>query len=69
MSEERGIRLSYMPFIVKACSLALAQYPILNSSIDVEVGTRMPILVSYLLFKNLSFAHRSEGVGIEYFKR
>lgn len=34
--EERGIRLSYMPFIVKACSLALAQYPILNSSIDVE---------------------------------
>jgi pyruvate dehydrogenase E2 component (dihydrolipoamide acetyltransferase) len=35
--EERGIKLSYMPFIVKACSLALAQYPILNSSIDMEV--------------------------------
>ena len=28
-----------MPFIVKAASLALLQYPIINSSIDVDGGT------------------------------
>jgi hypothetical protein len=35
--EERGIKLSYMPFMVKACSLALTQFPIINSSIDIQV--------------------------------
>jgi 2-oxoisovalerate dehydrogenase E2 component (dihydrolipoyl transacylase) len=35
VSESRGVKLSYMPFIVKAASLALLQYPIINSSIDV----------------------------------
>ena len=29
-------KLSYLPFLVKACSLALKEYPILNSSIDVN---------------------------------
>ena len=28
--EERGVKLSYMPFIVKACSMALLHFPILN---------------------------------------
>ena len=37
--ESRGVKLSYMPFIVKAASLALLQYPIINSSIDVDGGT------------------------------
>jgi 2-oxoisovalerate dehydrogenase E2 component (dihydrolipoyl transacylase) len=32
----RGSKLTYMPFFVKAASLALAEYPILNSTIDVE---------------------------------
>ncbi|XP_078493185.1 LOW QUALITY PROTEIN: lipoamide acyltransferase component of branched-chain alpha-keto acid dehydrogenase complex, mitochondrial [Ciona intestinalis] len=29
-----GVKLSYMPFIMKATSAALAQYPILNSQLD-----------------------------------
>lgn len=37
--EERGVKLSYMPFIVKACSMALLHFPILNSSYNVEAGT------------------------------
>ena len=38
-TESRGVKLSYMPFIVKAASLALTQYPIINSSIDVNAET------------------------------
>jgi 2-oxoisovalerate dehydrogenase E2 component (dihydrolipoyl transacylase) len=34
ISKERDIKISYMPFIVKAVSMALSKYPILNSSID-----------------------------------
>ena len=37
--EARGVKLSYMPFIVKACSLALSHFPVLNSSLDVEAET------------------------------
>ena len=37
--EERGVKLSYMPFIIKACSMALLHFPILNSSYNVEAGT------------------------------
>ena len=33
---ERGIKLSYMPFLLKACSLALLQYPIINSSLSAD---------------------------------
>ena len=32
-AEKQGIKLSYMPFIIKAISLALNEYPILNSSL------------------------------------
>ena len=35
---DRGIKLSYMPFIVKACSMALLHFPILNSSLNTEVA-------------------------------
>lgn len=34
MAELRGVKLSYMPVIVKACSLALTQYPVLNAYFD-----------------------------------
>ncbi|KAG0711110.1 DBT protein [Chionoecetes opilio] len=30
----QGVRLSYMPFFLKAASLALAHYPIINASVD-----------------------------------
>ncbi|XP_022243715.1 lipoamide acyltransferase component of branched-chain alpha-keto acid dehydrogenase complex, mitochondrial-like isoform X2 [Limulus polyphemus] len=31
---ERGVRFSFMPFFIKAASLALNQFPVLNSSVD-----------------------------------
>ncbi|KAJ8306174.1 hypothetical protein KUTeg_016719 [Tegillarca granosa] len=31
---ESGVKFTYMPVIIKAVSLALSQYPILNSSVD-----------------------------------
>lgn len=34
ISKERNVQISYMPFFIKAASLALNNYPILNSSID-----------------------------------
>jgi 2-oxoisovalerate dehydrogenase E2 component (dihydrolipoyl transacylase) len=34
MAEKKGVKLSYMPFIIKACSLGLKNYPILNSSLS-----------------------------------
>lgn len=34
-----AVKLSYMPFIIKACSLALLQYPVLNSHFDAKKET------------------------------
>lgn len=34
ISSERNVPISYMPFFIKAASLALNEFPILNSSID-----------------------------------
>ncbi|XP_069823651.1 lipoamide acyltransferase component of branched-chain alpha-keto acid dehydrogenase complex, mitochondrial [Dendropsophus ebraccatus] len=34
VAEARGVRLSFMPFFLKAASLGLLQYPILNASLD-----------------------------------
>uniref|UniRef100_A0A3P8S0J9 Dihydrolipoamide acetyltransferase component of pyruvate dehydrogenase complex n=1 Tax=Amphiprion percula TaxID=161767 RepID=A0A3P8S0J9_AMPPE len=34
VSESRGVRLSYMPFFIKAASLGLLHFPILNASVD-----------------------------------
>lgn len=34
--EGRGLRLTYLPFIVKALTLVLEKYPILNSRLDTE---------------------------------
>ncbi|XP_056119877.1 lipoamide acyltransferase component of branched-chain alpha-keto acid dehydrogenase complex, mitochondrial-like isoform X2 [Rhinichthys klamathensis goyatoka] len=32
--ESRGVKLSYMPFFIKAASLGLLQFPVLNASVD-----------------------------------
>lgn len=37
MAESRGVRLSYMPFFIKALSIALYEYPDLNSHLDEKV--------------------------------
>ncbi|KAM3876309.1 lipoamide acyltransferase component of branched-chain alpha-keto acid dehydrogenase complex, mitochondrial [Diretmus argenteus] len=34
VTEGRGIKLSYMPFFIKAASLSLLQFPVLNASLD-----------------------------------
>lgn len=34
VAQEKGIKLTYMPIIIKATSLCLRKYPILNSSLD-----------------------------------
>ncbi|KAI0972545.1 2-oxoacid dehydrogenase acyltransferase [Xylaria arbuscula] len=38
-------KLSYLPFIIKAVSLALYQYPTLNARVDVDAETSKPVLV------------------------
>jgi len=35
-SEKYGVKLSFMPFFIKATSMALEKYPILNSTLDEE---------------------------------
>ncbi|MFC6729736.1 2-oxo acid dehydrogenase subunit E2, partial [Natronoarchaeum mannanilyticum] len=35
-AEERGIRLTYMPFVMKACVAALKEHPIVNAQLDEE---------------------------------
>merc|ERR1712004_822047 len=39
VASQRGIKLSYMPVILKACSLALSHYPILNAYFDASKET------------------------------
>lgn len=34
VSKERGIKMSYLPIFIKACSIALHSYPVLNAHID-----------------------------------
>ena len=38
-------KLSYLPFIIKAVSLALYQYPVLNARVDMDATTGKPTLV------------------------
>lgn len=47
----RGIKLTYMPFFLKAASASLLKYPILNSSIDIENET-----IIYKASHNISVA-------------
>lgn len=34
LSKERGIKMSYLPIFIKACSIALHSYPMLNAHVD-----------------------------------
>lgn len=39
-AERAGMKLTFLPFIIKATSLALARYPILNASLSAD-GTEI----------------------------
>ncbi|RKL31805.1 Lipoamide acyltransferase component of branched-chain alpha-keto acid dehydrogenase complex [Fusarium proliferatum] len=43
--EGQPTKLSYLPFIIKAVSLALNQYPMLNARVDVDPKNNKPCLV------------------------
>ncbi|MCQ8850288.1 2-oxo acid dehydrogenase subunit E2 [Alteromonas stellipolaris] len=51
MFEAKGIKLSFMPFFVKALSLALKEFPIINSQLN-EDGTEL----TYFKHHNIGFA-------------
>ncbi|XP_012371414.1 lipoamide acyltransferase component of branched-chain alpha-keto acid dehydrogenase complex, mitochondrial [Octodon degus] len=51
----RGIRLSFMPFFIKAASLGLLQFPILNSSVDENCQT-----ITYKAAHNIGIAMDTE---------
>jgi pyruvate dehydrogenase E2 component (dihydrolipoamide acetyltransferase) len=38
LAESKGIKLTYLPFIIKAVVKALKEYPLLNSTLDMEKG-------------------------------
>lgn len=47
----QGVKLTYMPFIIKAASQALKQFPVINSSLDLEKEA-----VIYKPYHNISVA-------------
>jgi 2-oxoisovalerate dehydrogenase E2 component (dihydrolipoyl transacylase) len=38
MTFESGVKLTYLPFLLKALSLSLKQYPIMNSTVNEDVS-------------------------------
>ena len=46
LAESRGVKLSFMPFIVKAASLALKHYPMLNATVN-ESETELTLIASH----------------------
>lgn len=56
IGKKKGVKLSYMPFIIKATSMALSEFPILNSSLDQNkenliYKVRKKALILYKLFE------------------
>lgn len=59
-AQMRGIKITYMPFFIKAASVCLRKYPILNSSLDVEKEA-----IIYKEYHNISVAiHTSQGLVV-----
>lgn len=51
IADERSIRLSFLPFFIKAASLALNQFPLLNSVVDEKCEN-----ITYKAAHNIGFA-------------
>lgn len=59
-AQARGIKLTYMPFFIKAASVSLHKYPILNSSLDTE-----NVSIIYKPYHNISIAiHTPMGLVV-----
>lgn len=59
-AQSRGIKITYMPFFIKATSLCLHKFPILNSSLDEE-----NISIIYKPYHNISIAiHTPMGLVV-----
>lgn len=59
-AQKRGIKLTYMPFFIKAASVCLHKYPILNSSLDDENES-----IVYKPYHNISIAiHTPMGLVV-----
>jgi 2-oxoisovalerate dehydrogenase E2 component (dihydrolipoyl transacylase) len=54
LAEEKGVKLSYLPFMIKAASMGLKKYPVLNSSINeslTEITYKVRIFCFDLILK------------------
>ncbi|KAJ1171659.1 hypothetical protein NDU88_003519 [Pleurodeles waltl] len=56
VAETRGIKLSFMPFFIKAASLGLLHYPVLNSSVDENCQN-----ITYKAAHNIGLAMDTQG--------
>ncbi len=50
VAESKGVKVTFMPFLIKAVSMAINQYPIMNSSISKDMG-EITIKVSVIFSK------------------
>ena len=65
IAKEKGVKLSYMPFMLKAASLALKEFPILNASVDYPKEK-----ITYLATHNIGIAMDTpEGLIVPNIKR
>jgi pyruvate dehydrogenase E2 component (dihydrolipoamide acetyltransferase) len=51
-AENKGIKLTFLPFIMKACVIALKEHPYLNATIDEEQG-----IITIKEYYNVGFAY------------
>lgn len=56
VAEQKGVKLTYLPFIVKACVAALRQFPQLNASLDEESQE-----IVYKYYYNIGIATDTEA--------
>lgn len=62
---QRGTKFSYMPVVLKACSMALMQYPVLNSTFDAQKET-----ITYKADHNIGVAmDTAQGLLVPNIKR
>lgn len=54
LSKERGIKMTYTPIFIKAVSLALRQFPVINASVDDKLeNITYKVIVPFILLNIL----------------